>query len=192
MWYGGQSGTYTESEERKKWVQGNISQKHQIFSQKYRGQWGKDRNLQTQTQEPPLPLRYLRLTIPVVFNVLQTSRLNLNPVCSRKLSGVTTCMMCSPLSCELISWILPQWSVHLSWFSSQTVNFWRAEAGLHTLQIPPGPRHGITPHCRCSKHACKINSLSKWLFSLFFYWIIVHLQCCISCKCTTKWFSYTY
>lgn len=157
MWYGGQPGTHTESEERKKRVQDNVPQKHQIFSQKHRGQWGKDRNLQTQTQGPPLPLRYLRLTIPVLFNVVQTSRLKLNPICSRKLSGVTTCIRCSRLSWELISWILPQWPVHLSWFSSQTINFWRAGAGLHTLQIPPGPRQGISPHCRCSKHACKIN-----------------------------------
>lgn len=92
-WYGGQQGTYIESVGRKKWVQDNISQKRQIFSQKYRGQRGKDRELHTQTQKPPLLLRYLRLIIPVVFNVLQTSRLNLKPICSRKRYGVTTCML---------------------------------------------------------------------------------------------------
>ena len=35
-----------------------------------------------------------------------------------------------------------------------------------------------------------------WLvifFSLFtFYWSLVDLQCCVSFKCTAKWFSYTY
>ena len=34
------------------------------------------------------------------------------------------------------------------------------------------------------------NSLFKDFF--FFSWSIVHLQCCVSLKCTANWFSYTY
>ena len=34
--------------------------------------------------------------------------------------------------------------------------------------------------------------IHSFILYLLFYWSIVDLQCCVSFKCTAKWFSYTY
>ena len=67
----------------------------------------------------------------------------------------------------------------------------------------PGKSHGQRNLAGYSPWGCKELDMTEWLHSLhfrvrlkfstiYFYWNIVNLQCCVNFYHTAKWFSYMY
>ena len=63
---------------------------------------------------------------------------------------------------------------------------------------PVAPRHVGSSQTRartrvpCIGRQIPNHCATREALLLFFNWSIVDLQCCVSCWCTAKWFSYTY
>ena len=79
------------------------------------------------------------------------------------------------------------WSQHLSNLKKHTWPWW------FTLPLPHSSFKSSSIHTTVCVCVCvRGKERDIYIYFLKFYWSIVDLQCCVSFRCTAKWFSSTY
>ena len=90
---------------------------------------------------------------------------------------------------------------HSYTFQSGSKLLWQSHCSLRGLLIPKVSSQYSQAikyhpsHQSAIYHSVNLLTLclhDNLIYLLNFYWRLVHLQCCVSARCTAKWISYTY